>query len=143
MPRYPNLDRSILEVALNALETRKADLDGLIESARRQLGTRSTAKTSGFSVPELSGMPAATPVRRRGRRKRVMSAEARARIAEAQRQRWAASRKQGGSKAGAKAAGAKAAKAKPAAKKRTMSPEARKRIAEAQRKRWAAVKKAT
>jgi hypothetical protein len=136
MPRYPNLDRSILEVALTALENRKADLDALIESARRQLGTRFAGKTAGFSVPELSVLPAA-PLRRKGRRKRVMSAEARARIAEAQRLRWAASRKQAG---GARAAGAKA---KPAAKRRTMSPEARKRIAEAQRKRWAAVKKAT
>jgi hypothetical protein len=136
MPRHPNLDRSILEVALSALETRKAELDALIDSARRQLGTRSAGKAESFAGSVLSVVPA-TPVRRKGRR-RVMSAEARARIAEAQRQRWAASRKQTGG------AGRAAAKAKPAAKKRrTMSPEARKRIAEAQRKRWAAVKKAT
>ena len=120
MPRQPNLDRSILEIALAALESRKAELDALIGSVKRQLGTAS--KTEVSSAAESSAKQAAP---RKGR-KRVMSAEARARIAEAQRQRWAASRKE---------------RTKPAVKKRTMSPEARKRIADAQKKRWAAARK--
>jgi len=70
--------------------------------------------------------------KRRGRRK--LSPEARARIAAAQRARWAASRGNG------------SAKAKPAAKagkrggRRKLSAEARGRIAAAQRARWAAQK---
>jgi len=121
MARQLSLDRSILEVALTALEYRRTELDALIGSVRRRLGTEVS------SSRELSAKQAAP---RKGR-KRVMSAEARARIDEAQRQRWAASRKQA----------AAPAKTKPVAHKRTMSPEARKRIAEAQRKRWAAARK--
>lgn len=127
MPRQPNLDRSILEVALAALENRRAELDALIGSVKRQLGT--ATKTEVMSAAESSARQAAP---RKGR-KRVMSAQARARIAEAQRQRWAASRKE--------TANSAPAKTKPAARKRTMSPEARKRIAEAQKKRWAAARK--
>jgi hypothetical protein len=62
--------------------------------------------------------------------KRFVSPEARAKMAAAQRRRWA---KTGSPKAAAPAA-------KPAAKasgKRTLSPEARERIAAAQRRRWA------
>jgi hypothetical protein len=139
MPRFQNIDRSILEVALAALENQKAELEAMIESARRQLGARPVQKDE--------GAPAAQPAARRKKgRKRTMSAEARARIAEAQRKRWAASKK--GSAPAEKTSAAPAAKAAapaPASKrggKRVMSPEARKRIAEAQRKRWAATKKA-
>jgi hypothetical protein len=132
MPRQPNLDRSILEVALSALENRRAELDALIGSIRRQLGSRSTlGKTAVSGGEELSIEQTGKRGAPRKRRRRVMSAEARARIAEAQRLRWAASRKRA----------AAPAKSKPAAKKRTMSPEARMRIAEAQKKRWAAVRK--
>ena len=58
-------------------------------------------------------------------KKRTMSAAARARIASAQRARWAKARENGT---------ARPAKGK---KKRTMSPEARAKIAAAQKKRWA------
>ena len=64
--------------------------------------------------------------------KRTMSSAARARIAEAQRQRWAATRKDR-PKAVTPAAGAG---------KRTFSPAARRAIAEAARRRWAAAKRA-
>ena len=74
-------------------------------------------------------------------KKRVLSPEARARIAEAQRKRWAASKK-AAKKAAKNASPVKAKKAAPKkAVKRTLSPEARQRIADAQRKRWAAAKK--
>ena len=62
--------------------------------------------------------------------KRTMSPAARARIAEAQRQRWADSRKEQ-PKAATPAAGSG---------KRTFSSAARRAIAEAARRRWAAAK---
>lgn len=69
--------------------------------------------------------------------KRQLSPAARARIAEAQRRRWAATRKAQGNN------GASAAKPTASgAGKRTFSPAARKAIAEAARRRWAAAKKA-
>lgn len=61
-----------------------------------------------------------------------MSAEARARIAEATRKRWVAKRAGNVSR---KAVAKKATK-------RTISAEGRKRIADAARKRWAALRKA-
>ncbi len=64
-------------------------------------------------------------------RKGKRSAAARAKMAAAQKARWAKLR-QGGAKASSVAAPAKAPR-----KKRTMSPEARARIAAAQRARWA------
>jgi hypothetical protein len=71
---------------------------------------------------------------------RQMSAAARARIAEAQRKRWAATR-QGGGSGGSQGQGANGAKkAGGGAGKRTLSPAARKAIAEAARRRWAAAK---
>jgi hypothetical protein len=71
----------------------------------------------------------AAPARRGPKKgsKRIMSPEARERIAAAQRARWAKT---------------KVKKEKPAKKKRKMSPEGRARIAAAQKKRWAAKKNA-
>jgi hypothetical protein len=82
--------------------------------------------------------------------KRTMSPEARQRIGDALRKRWAAKKKANAvtpakatKKATKKAAPVAAKKAAPkTAAKPTMSPEARQRIADAQRKRWAAQKKA-
>ena len=65
--------------------------------------------------------------------KRSMSPAARARIAAAQRKRWAAMRGTSTTKQAA---------AKPSPGKRQMSPAARKKIAEAARRRWAAAKRA-
>jgi hypothetical protein len=81
-----------------------------------------------------SASPTAKVERGAGRRgKRTMSPEARARIAEAQRRRWAASRK-----GQAKAAPVRASSN--GTSKRRMSPAARKALAEAARRRWAAAK---
>ncbi len=66
-----------------------------------------------------------------------MSAAARKRIAEAQRKRWAAYRKEEKPATGKKTAATKNAPAQP---RRRMSAAARKRVAEAQKKRWAAVR---
>jgi hypothetical protein len=67
--------------------------------------------------------------------KRSMSPAARARIAAAQRKRWAAAK---GNSGGTQAA----AKNGSSSGKRQMSPAARKKIAEAARKRWAVAKRA-
>ena len=74
-------------------------------------------------------------------KKHVLSPEGRARIAEAQRMRWAAT-KRANAVTQPKTTKKAAKKATPKkAVKRTMSPEARKLIGDAQRKRWAAAKK--
>ena len=79
-----------------------------------------TAALSAFSATYGSGP-------RTGRRK--LTAVAKARIAAAQRQRWAAIHKKAGKKQAAMPR-----------KKRTMSAAARKKIAAAQKARWAKVK---
>ena len=71
--------------------------------------------------------------------KRTMSAAGRAKIAAAQKARWA---KINGKASPKKAAPAKAA-VKAAPKKKVMSPEAKAKIAAAMKARWAAKKKAT
>jgi hypothetical protein len=81
--------------------------------------------------------PTASPVAKKG--KRTMSPEARAKIAAAQKARWAKA------KGGKAPAAAVKAKKKPAAKakgKRTLSPEGRAKIVAALKARWAAKKKA-
>lgn len=130
LPRYVNFplvptsstNSELLHYALIGLEQHKKDIDLKIAELRGQLG----------QIPQAAAKPAAAAA---PSGKRVLSPEARARIAAAQRKRWAATRK--GAPAAAKAAPAKA----PAPKKRTLSPEARARIAAAQRKRWAAARK--
>jgi len=68
-----------------------------------------------------------------------MSAEARERIAAAQRARWAKQKGSGRGSAG-KAASAAGSTARKGKRQRTMSAEARERIAAAQRARWARVR---
>jgi hypothetical protein len=78
---------------------------------------------------------AAAPSATKGRKRRKMSPEARARIVAAQKARWAKIRS-------GKAAKAPAAKAPaPARKKRTITPEGRARLAAAMKARWEAAKK--
>lgn len=90
-------------------------------------GAGPQAKTEAVVEPKLT-------------KKRTMSASARARIAAAQRARWAKSK---GAEAGTAIEARPATKAtKSGKKKRTMSPEARARIVAAQKKRWAKFKKA-
>jgi hypothetical protein len=86
-----------------------------------------------FSLP---GGAARSGVRPSGGGGRQMSAAARARIAEAQRKRWAAR------KGGAAAAPKPASKPAGGAGRRQISPAARKAIADAARRRWAAAKAA-
>jgi hypothetical protein len=82
------------------------------------------------AAPSTTPAPKPSPGKRGGRRK--LSSEARARIAAAQRARWAAQR-----------GSAPAPKLSPGKRggRRQLSPEARERIAAAQRARWAAARK--
>ena len=75
---------------------------------------------------EVEAVPVAKPAKKVG-----MSAAGRARIAAAQKARWAKRRGASATPAPAKTA------AKAPRKKRTMSPEARAKIAAAQKARWA------
>ena len=113
------LTPEIIYAAIAGFEAQKKHIDTQIAELRGMLdGSRPEAVTS---------EPA-----KRGRRK--LSAAARARIAEAQRKRWAAAKQQAGP-----AASAKQAPAKP---KRRLSAAGRKAIIEATKKRWAAVRAA-
>jgi hypothetical protein len=111
MPYLKLSDRELLQAALIGYERQ-----------REVLGERIAEITR-----ELSGKPGADEVASGTRPKRVMSAETRRRMAEAQQRRWA----------GAKKSGTPVAK-----KKRKMSAAGRERIAEATRKRWEAFRAA-
>lgn len=89
----------------------------------------------GQTVPRRGRPPKAVQASQPGRRgPRVMSAAARAKIAAAQRARWA---KQKG-----KAAPINIAAKKTPSKRKPMSPAARKKLSAMMRARWAARKKA-
>ena len=113
------LDNEILAAAIEGFEAQKKHIDTQIAEIRQKLGGGSAE-------------PAATP--EPGRKRRKMRAAGRKRIAEAQRKRWAASRKE--------SAPAKAAKPEAQKPKRRLSAASRKRIIEATKKRWAAVRAA-
>jgi hypothetical protein len=117
----PTLNNDILAAAIDGFEAQKKRLDEQIAELRRMMNP------SGSSAPTASA-PAG--------KRRTMSAAARKRIAEAQRKRWAAVKKDG---AQTKTGAAKSAASKT---KRRLSPEGRRRIIEATKKRWAAVRAA-
>jgi hypothetical protein len=97
-------------------------------------------------TPSAAAHGAAPASQRRGRpRGRRMSAEARRRISEAQKARWAKQKGEAPGDAGAKTLQpAKAAKrGRRRGGPRKMSPAARKRISDAQKKRWAKQRQAT
>ncbi len=78
-----------LQAALDSLEREKTQIDNQIRAIRSVLGQVAPAVTKS-SAP--AGSAGAEPVVRR-RRRRKLSAEARARIAAAQKKRWADFRK--------------------------------------------------
>jgi hypothetical protein len=108
------------------------------------------ALLSGISNTEMwkPGRPANASLAGKARTRRMLSAEARERIAAAQRARWAKSKK-AAKKAARSTAAASTTKKVPVVglhakskKKRTLSAGARAKIAAAQRARWAKVRKA-
>jgi cell division septum initiation protein DivIVA len=113
------LDNEILAAAIEGFEAQKKRLDAQIAEIRQQL--------RGGAGPAASPEPA--------RKRRTMSAAGRKRVAEAQRKRWAAVRKQSGATPGP---------AKPEAQKpkRKLSAAGRQRIVEATQRRWALVREA-
>jgi hypothetical protein len=80
--------REILEAALHGLEAQKRRVDEQIAQVVSMLGGRTgkTAKVSAWTGSSTNGVP----------RKRILSPEARQRIAAAQKKRWAAYRKSRG-----------------------------------------------
>jgi hypothetical protein len=84
--RAASPDTTTLEAALVGLELKKSEIDGLISKIKKQLGGRSSASAA-------SGSPAAAKGQGGMRKKRVLSPEARRRIAAAQKRRWAEHRK--------------------------------------------------
>src|SRR5664280_248713 len=117
MPTH-KLTAEILNAAIVGFEQQKLRIDAQIAELRQMLGGGPTAT-------------AATPAGPRGKR-RKMSAAARKRIGDAQRKRWAESKKES-----APSSPVAPEAAKP---KRKLSAAGRKAIAEATRKRWARVK---
>ena len=128
------LSSDILSAALAGLEAQKQTIERHIEQVRSMLGVRadgqkrrgrppkSAATISAASTPTVPAESAAPAPPTRKRRR--FSAETRARMAEAQRKRYAAANKF-----------TEAVPAKPAAKKRKLSAAGRKRIIEATKKR--------
>src|SRR5688572_12418835 len=119
------------------LAEEKATIEKRLSQINEALGELPAASSGRAPTSALSSV---APARASGGGgKRQMSPEARARIAEAQRKRWAASRKgQGGT---ASASAQPKAEAQGGAK-RKMSAAGRRAIAEAARRRWAAAKAA-
>jgi hypothetical protein len=113
----PNqLTPDILNAAIKGLEFEKRRLDEQITELRQMLnGNQSQAE----------------PVQPTKRTRRKMSAAARARIAEAQRKRWAVAKK---------AESSSRPSAVPARPKRKLSAVGRRRIIEATKARWARVR---
>ena len=115
----PKLDREVITAAIDGFEEQKKRINAQIAELRQML-------TGGVSSDGADLSRATT----RGRR---MSAAARARIAAAQRKRWAAQRT-AGSESGTTSA--------PVRKKRKLSAAGRKAIIKATKRRWAAVRAA-
>jgi hypothetical protein len=82
-------NHEILEAALQGLEAQKNKLDEQIAQVRSMLGRRAGRPAK---VASTSSEESAAPVKG-NRKKRVLSSEARKRIAVAQKKRWAAFRK--------------------------------------------------
>ena len=84
------MDKLLLEAALEGLTAQRDRIAGQIAQLQAMMGKRSPGRPKSW-VSSGSPKEAATPKARKPRRK--MSAEARERIAAAQRKRWAAARK--------------------------------------------------
>ena len=113
------LTPNLINAAIEGFESQKRRIDEQIAELRAMLsGGRAEATTVAESSP---------------RKRRTLSAAARMRIADAQRKRWAATRKESEPAADVEAA-------KP--KRRKLSAAGRRNIVAATKKRWAAVRAA-
>ena len=114
------LNAEILNAAIEGFEAQKSRIDARIAEIRQMLGVDRTG-------PGTAAEPQ--------KRKRKMSAAARKRIGDAQRKRWAESKKQ------AESPSERPTREAPKPK-RKLSAAGRKRIIEATKRRWAAIKSA-
>ena len=94
----------------------------------------------GNGIPAVSAAASTSVSARKGRGRRRMSADARRRISEAQKARWAKQRGDGQTQAAAEAPKRGTAKRTRRGGARKMSAAARKRISDAQKARWAKVR---
>jgi len=127
MPRQAQAkDNTLLEMAIVGYRSEVEKISARIADIKAQLGLRSPGRPKGTATAPASATDPAAPVKRH-----TMSAAGRARVAAAQRARWAALKNQ---------------QAKPATpakpKKRKLSAAGLKAIREATKKRWAAYRKA-
>jgi hypothetical protein len=95
MPRTPTqVDQSALyEAALEGLELQKQRIEEQIRLVRSLLGGKKPRAAKAEAAAVAPAASASKKAGRKPRRKRNLSPEARKRIAEAQRKRWAAFRK--------------------------------------------------
>jgi hypothetical protein len=128
MPTSPSIWDIPIETLEKVLACRK-QIEAIKSSVENIMGGSSPVGKRRGRPPKAASV-ASPAVKPDGRRKK-RSAASRAKMAAAQKARWAA-------KKGTATAAPKAPKA--AKKKRTMSPEARAKIAAAQRARWAKAK---
>jgi hypothetical protein len=85
--RKPSPDTATLEAALIGFQMKRNEIDELIAKIKKQLGGKSSSALS------VNSTPAAPKSQGAPRKKRVLSADARKRIAAAQKRRWAEHRK--------------------------------------------------
>jgi len=81
------MDRLLLEAALEGLTAQRDRIAGQIAQLQGMMGKRGPGR------PKISESLKEASAQRTPRKRRKMSAESRARIAEAQKKRWAAYRK--------------------------------------------------
>ena len=124
MPRHaqPKVDNAILEMAIVGYQSQLEMISAKMADIRAQLGQRGPGRPKA-AVASAAGTDHAGPQKRR-----TISKAGRARIAAAQRARWAAHKRQ------------QAQPTKP--KKRKLSAAGLRAIREAAKKRWAAYRKA-
>ena len=86
-------NREILEAALQGLELQKEKLDAQIAHVRALMGVRPPGRPSKSAKAQMASEPAPHRGPVAGKKRRQLSAEARKRIAAAQKKRWATFRK--------------------------------------------------
>lgn len=91
-PSSPVQDHYILAAALETLEAQKRQLEEKIANVRSMMSGRKSVASVAAPAEVEKAVSEDKPAKR-GRRKRVLSEEARLRIAAAQKKRWAAFRK--------------------------------------------------
>ena len=90
MARTSAPSREILEAALQGLEAQRQKLEEQLSQVRAMMGGRVAKPAKSSSGQTSSPAPKSGA---QGRKRRTLSAEARKRIAAAQKKRWAAFRK--------------------------------------------------